>query len=155
MLFPVKMQVSLKRAVQFLMSFLSLRLAHSDLSSFVYMLRCFCTSVDHPPPRQCILNKLVFSIQPHPTYLSILKYIGWSCLLNCFLAIIPTLFLYFLLICYPYIALHFNVFLFLSSYMRATFPTPMASWSEDLCSLFPGPRHFQLHEEQKVAQTWG
>ena len=37
-----------------------------------------------------------------------------------FYAIIPTLFLCFLLICYPYILLHFNVFLFLYVILTGT-----------------------------------
>ena len=41
------------------------------------------------------------------------RYVGWSCILNCFM---PILFLCFLLICYPYILLHFYVFLLLYSY---------------------------------------
>jgi len=35
------------------------------------------------------------------------RYVGWSCVAELFYAIIPTLFLCFLLICYPYILLHF------------------------------------------------
>jgi len=36
-----------------------------------------------------------------------------------FYAIIPTLFLCFLLICYPYILLHFNVFFFILVYSKS------------------------------------
>ena len=49
-----------------------------------------------------------FSAQPHPTYLSTLKICTWVELCTeLFHAIIPTLFLWFLLICHPYILLHF------------------------------------------------
>ena len=48
-----------------------------------------------------------FSIQPHPTYLSTLKICRVGLCTELFYAIIPTLFLCFLLICYPCI---FNAF---------------------------------------------
>jgi len=38
-------------------------------------------------------------------------YIDEPSIIELFYAIIPTLFLCFLLICYPYISLHFNVFI--------------------------------------------
>ena len=48
-----------------------------------------------------------YSIQPHPTYLSTSKICRVELCTELFYAIIPTLFLCFLLICYPYI---FNAF---------------------------------------------
>ena len=51
-----------------------------------------------------------FSIQPYPTYISTLKICRVGLCIELFYAIIPTLFLCFLLICYPYVLLHFNVF---------------------------------------------
>jgi len=48
-----------------------------------------------------------FSIQPHPTYLSTSKICRVELCTELFYAIIPTLSLCFLLICYPYILLHF------------------------------------------------
>ena len=45
--------------------------------------------------------------QPHPTYLSTLKICRVELCTELFQAIIPTLFLCFLLIWYPYISLHF------------------------------------------------
>ena len=48
-----------------------------------------------------------FSIQPHPTYLSTLKICRVELCTELFYAIIPILFLRFLLICYPYVLLHF------------------------------------------------
>jgi len=44
------------------------------------------------------------------------RYVGWCCILN-FYAIIPTLFLCFLLICYPYTSLHFLMFFILVLYI--------------------------------------
>jgi len=49
----------------------------------------------------------------HPTYLSTSKVCRVELCTELFYAFIPTLFLCFLLICYPNILLHFNVFLFL------------------------------------------
>ena len=52
------------------------------------------------------------SVQPHPTYLSPLKRCRVELCTELSYAIIPTLFLCFLLICYPYIFLHFSVLIF-------------------------------------------
>ena len=48
-----------------------------------------------------------FSIQPHPTYLPTSKICRAKLCTELFYAIISTLFLCFLLICYPYISLCF------------------------------------------------
>jgi len=53
-----------------------------------------------------------FSIQPHPTYLPASNICRVELCTELFYAIIPTLFLYFLLICYPYILLHFWYFFY-------------------------------------------
>jgi len=56
----------------------------------------------------CLVGKtLVISIQPHPTYPPTSKICRVELCTELFYAIIPTLFLCFLLICYPYILLHF------------------------------------------------
>ena len=47
-----------------------------------------------------------YTTQPY-TVFNVERYGGWGCILNCF---IPTLFLCFLLIFYPYILLHFQCF---------------------------------------------
>ena len=60
--------------------------------------------------RQGWLHKR-FSIQPHPTYRSTLKICRVELYTELFHAVHPTLFLCFLLICYPYILLNFNVFI--------------------------------------------
>jgi len=60
-------------------------------------------SEEYEEPRELILPDIK---QPHPTHLSKLKICRVEFCTELFYAIIPTLFL-FLLICYPYILLHF------------------------------------------------
>ena len=61
-----------------------------------------------------------FRIQPHPTYLSTLKICRVELCTELFYAIIPIPCFYaFLLICYSYILLHFNVFYFYFLFLLA------------------------------------
>ena len=74
-----------------------------DLADLQYL---YCKAI-------IIIIIIIIIIWPHPTYLPTSKICRMELCTELFYAIIPTLFLCFLLICYPYILLHFNVFFFI------------------------------------------
>ena len=80
--------------------------------------------------REDAKNSSVYN--PNPTYLSTLKIYRVELCTELFYVIIPTLFLCFLLICYPYILLHFNVCFFFVLVITSGNRTPGSRFYSDL-----------------------
>ena len=90
----------------------------------------------------CVIK---LSIQPHPTYLSTLKIRRVELRTELFYAIIPTFFLCFLLICYPYISVTFLMFFILVYMQGVKVQWSIARHTPRECMMKPMVLHSNRH----------